>query len=72
MQLDKISEGATNASTMRKQTRYVEDSTALKALQALRDIAWQQAIKYRWDPAIGRAHEEYLRLLNGMLKECEA
>ncbi len=68
----KISEGATNASTMRKQTRYQQDNTALKALQALRDIAWQQAIKYRWDPALSRAHEEYLTLLNGILKECGA
>jgi len=39
MKLYKISEGATNASTMRKPTSGIEDRTALKALQALRDIA---------------------------------
>lgn len=46
-------------------------SLALSGLQELRDIAWHYAMKYRWDPALGRAHEEYLTLLNGILKECE-
>lgn len=55
-----------------KTTREMNHNTALNGLQLLREIAWQHAIKYRWDPALSRAHEEYLNLLNGILKECSA
>ncbi len=41
--------------------------TLLVALQDIRDMAWQQAIKYRFDPVVGRAHEEYLKALNAAL-----
>ena len=55
-----------------KTTSCSNHSMAINALQVLRDIAWQHAIKYRWDPALSQAQEEYLNLLNGILKECEA
>ena len=45
---------------------------ALAGLQALREIAWQKAIKYRFDPVLGRAHDEYLQALNILIKECVA
>ena len=47
-------------------------STALAGLQELREIAWQKAMKYRFDPVLGRTHEEYLQALNGLIKECVA
>jgi len=71
MQLLSKSVGARYAPT-EKTTSDRNHNTALNGLQALRDIAWQHAIKYRWDPVLSRAHEEYLNLLNGILKECEA
>ena len=49
-----------------------QNTTALIALQDLRDIAWQYAIKYRWDPVLSKTHEEYLTMLNDIIKECEA
>lgn len=64
------SEGARYAHT-EKTTNDRNHNTALNGLQVLRDIACCHAIKYRWDPALSRAHEEYLNLLNGILKECE-
>lgn len=56
----------TNVNT--EKTQY---NTLLRSLQELRDIAWIQALKYRFDPAIGQAHAEYLDVLNGILKECK-
>ncbi len=47
-----------------------QDNIALQGLQALRDIAWQKAIKYRFDPVLSRAHDEYLQALNGLIEEC--
>lgn len=47
-------------------------STAIAGLQELREIAWQKAMKYRFDPVLGRAHDEYLQALNGLIKECIA
>lgn len=44
---------------------------AIIGLQALRDIAWQCAIKYRWDPVVGKIHEEYLTMIKVILEECE-
>lgn len=48
------------------------DNKTLHALQDLRDTALQKAMKYYWDPVLGKAHEEYLTMLNQILKECEA
>ena len=66
--------GATNAprSLAEKNKTERHYSLALQGLQELREVAWQYAIKYRWDPVLSRAHEEYLTLLNGIIKECEA
>lgn len=66
--------GATNAprSLADKNKTECHYTAAVQGLQELREMAWQLAIKYRWDPALGRAHEEYLTLLNGILKECGA
>ena len=44
---------------------------ALIGLQALREVALQKAIKYRWDPVLGKTHDEYLDFLNGILKEMD-
>lgn len=46
------------------------NNTALAGLQELREIAWEKAIKYRFDPVLGRAHDEYLQALNGLIMEC--
>ena len=54
----------------KKTTGCDQHTTTLIALQDLRDIAWKHAMKYRWDPILGGAHEEYLNMLNGILKEC--
>lgn len=45
-------------------------NNSLFALQALRDHALEKATKYRWDPWLSEAHEEYLNQLNNILKEC--
>ena len=55
-----------------KQSRYEKNSIALVGIQEIRDIAWRHAMKYRFDPILSHAHEEYLTLLNGLIKECEA
>jgi len=47
-----------------------DDNASLRKLQEIREIAWRQAIKYRWDPVLSRAHNEYLDMLNAMLSEC--
>ena len=47
-----------------------DDNTSLRKLQEIREIAWQQAIKYRWDPVLSRTHNDYLNMLNSMLNEC--
>lgn len=51
-------------------TEQYNDNTPLKKLQDIRDIAWQQAIKYRWDPVLSHTHNEYLAMLNEMIEEC--
>lgn len=48
-----------------------DHSLAIIGLQALRDIAWQSAIKYRFDPVLSRAHNEYLTLIKVILEECQ-
>jgi len=72
--MNKTSEirGATNAPNDKTIGSFQEHNMALNGLQVLRDIAWQHAIKYRFDPVLSRAHQEYLNLLNGILMECEA
>jgi hypothetical protein len=45
-----------------------DDSIWLAALQELREEALCQAIKYRYDPALGRAHTAYLNKLNLILQ----
>jgi len=49
---------------------YLHNSKAVQGLQEVRDIALYLAKKYRWDPMLGRAHEEYLNILNKILVEC--
>lgn len=44
-----------------------QHSMALAALQALREEAFYFAMKYRYDPALGRAHGDYLNKLNLIL-----
>lgn len=38
------------------------------ALQEIRDVAFQKALKYRFDPVLSKTHEGYLKLLNALLK----
>lgn len=59
--------GAANA----PQNQQSNNSLALQGLQELRDIAFYLANKYRFDPMLGRAHEEYLTLLNSILTRCK-
>lgn len=67
--------GATNTpprSLVEKNKTYDCNYTlTLTRLQELRDTAWHYAMKYRFDPVLGKAHEEYLQSLNTLLKECE-
>jgi hypothetical protein len=44
-------------------------SKSLIALQLLRDHALAKATKYKWDPWLSRAHEEYLDYLNNVLNQ---
>ncbi len=44
-----------------------EDSRAIAALQALREEAFYLAGKYRFDPALGLVHMQYLNKLNLIL-----
>lgn len=60
---------AANASSG-ETTRMLNGITALDGLQVVRDIAWGLAMKYKWDPVLGGAHEEYLSLLNNILMKC--
>lgn len=41
---------------------------AVNLLQQLRDDTWEMAIKYRFDPAIGKIHADYLDKLNTALE----
>ena len=40
----------------------------VKSLQALRDLALQKAVNYRFDPVIGQMHDEYYYMLSALLK----
>jgi hypothetical protein len=50
-------------------TYYTNDTKTMIALQELRDVALEKATKYRWDPWLSDAHEEYLKKLNDILKD---
>lgn len=41
----------------------------LHGLQEIRDTAWCNALKYRFDPHLRQAHEEYLHMLNEILEK---
>ncbi len=41
----------------------------LKGLQALREIAFFKAMKFRFDPILSREHNEYLTAINELLGE---
>ncbi len=66
--------GATNTarSLLKDQKTYESEYTQmLSAIQDIREEAWYLAIKYRHDPFMSRVHEQYLTMLNNLLKECE-
>lgn len=69
--MNKIKREDTTNTLSNKQSRYGNNNMALHGLQALRDRAWIYALKYRFDPVLSLAHEEYLNLLNGLIRECE-
>lgn len=46
-----------------------DHNTVIEGLQDIRDMAWHLAMKYRFDPTLSVVHEEYLTLLNRVLKE---
>jgi len=39
----------------------------LSSVYDLRDMAWNQALKYRFDPVAGPMHEKYLNMLNEII-----
>lgn len=41
----------------------------LSGLENLINHAWHNALKYRFDPFMGRIHEEYLQMLKELKKE---
>lgn len=66
--------GAVNAPKNTQNTNNInrhEHNRLVNGLQQLRNIAWQHAIEYRFDPVLSRAHAEYLDLSNNILKEYE-
>lgn len=40
----------------------------IHSLKVLRDVSWRNTIKYRYDPLIGRIHEQYLEGLNTIIE----
>ncbi len=40
----------------------------VQSINDLRDHVWLQAIKYKYDPAMGPAHEKILHMLNETLE----
>jgi hypothetical protein len=38
-------------------------SEALTQIEFLIDYAWKQAIKYRFDPIVGKIHSDYLEMV---------
>lgn len=47
------------------------NSICVDILQQLREMAWQNAIKYRFDPVLGKTHDEYLQALNTIMEFVE-
>ncbi len=43
----------------------------VKLVEQFIDYAWQRAIKYRYDPTIGRIHEEYLQMAKDLKNQLE-
>ncbi len=72
MRLNK-KQGATNTLLNHKRGPYEKlyHTTIIEKLQGLRDEALECAIKYRWDPAIGSMHTQYLNVLNEILTGVE-
>jgi hypothetical protein len=58
--------GAATNNPINAYTR-LDYTRVVKNLQALRNVSWQHAIKYRFDPTIGTIHNEYLTILNEIL-----
>lgn len=72
MQLLDKKRGATNTpirSLAEKNKTDCDYNLAMQSLQELRDKAWQHAIRYRFDPVLGKVHDEYLNTLNIILRE---
>lgn len=44
-------------------------SLEVSSIEDMLEIAWQKAIKYRFDPVVGRIHEEYLEMLKKVKEE---
>ncbi len=39
----------------------------ISSLEMLRDNAWNDAMKFRYDPLLGKTHDKYLQNLNTLL-----
>jgi len=63
--------GARNAPEFCGNKTKLNSTQILIALQEAREESWLKAIKYRWDPTIGPIHEDYLNLLNRLLRAWE-
>ena len=66
--------GATNTPrslAVENKTYESEYTQLLYAIQDIREQSFDLAVKYRLDPVIGKMHEQYLTMLNNLLKECE-
>lgn len=40
----------------------------IQSLKILRDVSWRNSIKYRYDPTIGKIHDQYLEGLNAIIE----
>jgi len=56
-------------STAEKNNTNLKNIISIQILQTLRDNAWDNAMKYRYDPVLSRTHEQYLNQLNNLLIE---
>ncbi len=43
----------------------------IDSIDMLRDNAWQHALKYRYDPLIGKIYEDQLKNLNVLLEQAQ-
>jgi len=46
-----------------------KENCLLSNVEYIRDLAWEACNKYRFDPALGRAHEKYLEMLNEIIRD---